>query len=235
MAIGEGTANVGGSSLYLDINTPLAEWPERINAFRPNIIIGYPSAVKILGMLMEQGAVRLQPERVITCGEPLPPALRNWLERCFGTTVVNFYGASESLCIGAEADGSLGLALFDDMNWVEVVDGEMYLTGLTNYAQPLVRYHMTDKLTLKPGRASCTVAELLLGRSEDLMWFQSPDGRREPVILEMRSQLRRLLKEKRLDWVRFEVQAVPLIGPDPRTGKKRLIVPLPEEKLLNKR
>ena len=276
MAIGEGTASVGGNSLYLDINTPLAEWPERINAFRPNIIIGYPSAVKILGMLMEQGAVRLQPERVITCGEPLPPALRNWLERCFGTTVVNFYGASESLCIGAEADGSLGLALFDDMNWVEVVDGEMYLTGLTNYAQPLVRYHMTDKLTLKPGRASCTVAELLLGRSEDLMWFQSPDGRREflhplavegfcveglldyrfvqtapdsfmmeaeispesrrePVILEMRSQLRRLLKEKRLDWVRFEVQAVPCIGPDHRTGKKRLIVPLTEEKQLNKR
>ena len=179
MAIGEGTANVGGSSLYLDINTPLSEWPERINAFRPNIVIGYPSAVKILGTLLQNGIVHLEAKRVVTCGEPLPPALRGWLEHCFGTTVVNFYGASESLCIGAEADGSLGMALFDDMNQVEVVDGELYLTSLTTFSQPLVRYHMTDKLTLKQSHASCTVAELLLGRGEDLMWFQSADGRKE--------------------------------------------------------
>ena len=267
MAIGDGAMNVGGSSLFLDINTPLSEWAARIDAFRPNIVIGYPSAVKILGTLMENGSVHVQAERVITCGEPLPPTLRLWLEDCFGTTVVNFYGASESLCIGAEADGHLGLAFFDDMNWVEVENGEMYLTSLTNFSQPLVRYHMTDKLRLKGGDAACTVADLLLGRSEDLLWFESPDcrreflhplavegfcveglldyrfvqtaqnrfvmeaeitpeGRKDAVLQEMRQQLGMLLREKQMDWVLFDVQAVRRIEPDPQTGKKRLIVAL---------
>lgn len=79
-----------------------------------------------------------------------------------GGEVINVYGASESLALGVD-DGS-GMLLFDDLNVVEAVDGEMYLTSLYNFAQPLIRYHLTDSLTLaEPTESPFTRAVGLLG------------------------------------------------------------------------
>ena len=104
-----------------------------------------------------------------------------------------------------------------------------------------------------------------MGRSEDLMWFESPRGERDflhPLVIEgfclegpldyqfrqlgpssfemlaelsdgrkarfihseMLRQMGQILKEKRLDYVRFSVRFVDEIRPDRGTGKKRLIV-----------
>lgn len=97
MAVGDGIDGVGAKQMYLDIKTPLNEWIRQIKAFRPNIIIGYPSAIKILAELVEKGNVEVNAVRVISCGEPLGASLRNYLEKSFRAEVVNFYGASESL------------------------------------------------------------------------------------------------------------------------------------------
>ena len=85
MAVGDGTREVGASQLYLDIKTPVTEWIRQLKAFRPNIVIGYPSAIKILAQLMENGEVSLDAERVISCGEPLGSSLRAYLENIFRT------------------------------------------------------------------------------------------------------------------------------------------------------
>ena len=53
MAVGDGIRGVRAEQKFLDINTPLTEWINTIQEFQPNIIIGYPSAVKILAELME--------------------------------------------------------------------------------------------------------------------------------------------------------------------------------------
>lgn len=71
MAVGDGIHGVGARQLYLDIKAPLTEWITRIKEFKPNMIIGYPSAVKILAELVEKGSVEVDVERVISCGEPL--------------------------------------------------------------------------------------------------------------------------------------------------------------------
>ena len=149
MAVGDGIDGIGASQIYLDVKTPLSEWIERIREFKPNMIIGYPSAVKILGELAENGDVKLNITRIITCGEPLGANLRHYLESVFATEVINFYGASESLALGVESDTEHGMILFDDMNVIEVRDGNMYLTSLYNFAQPLIRYRLTDSLTLQ--------------------------------------------------------------------------------------
>lgn len=67
MAVGDGIDGVGASQLYLDIKTPFTEWVRQLREFRPNIVIGYPSAIKILAQLMENGNVSLDTERVISC------------------------------------------------------------------------------------------------------------------------------------------------------------------------
>ena len=132
MAVGDGIDGIGARQLYLDINVPLDEWIIKLREFKPNIVIGYPSAVKILGELIERGAVSLDVRRVISCGEPLGASLRNYMETVFACDVINIYAASESLCLGVETGSTGGMLLFDDMNVIEVEQGKMYLTCLYN-------------------------------------------------------------------------------------------------------
>lgn len=83
MAVGDGIDGVGAEQMYLDINTPLSQWVDSIRSFNPDIIIGYPSAIKVLGELVEKGEVKMDVVRVISCGEPLSAGMRSFLEKIF--------------------------------------------------------------------------------------------------------------------------------------------------------
>lgn len=269
MAVGDGIDGVHAKQMYLDIKTPLHEWSSKINEFAPDMIIGYPSAIKILGELAEQGKVRVNVFRVVSCGEPLGASLRHYLEKIFHAEVINFYGASESLALGVESSPEEGMVLFDDMNVIEVADGSMYLTSLYNFAQPLIRYRISDSLILEEpdgsSRYPFTKAAGLLGRNEDILWFEDGKGRREflhPLAVEgicidglrdyqfrqicgdsfemtaeisaaasgeairseIMAQVEKILSEKNLDFVNFDIHFVDEILPDIQTGKKRLII-----------
>lgn len=181
MAVGDGIDGVGAKQMYLDIKTPLEDWIDNVRKFQPNIIIGYPSAIKILAELAAEGRVRAQIKRVISCGEPLSAGLRSFLETTFSCPVINIYGASESLALGVETGVEDGMLLFDDLNVIEVEKGVMYLTSLYNFAQPLIRYRISDHLVLKEPmmESPFTRAEILLGRNEDLLWFEDGAGHRD--------------------------------------------------------
>lgn len=269
MAVGDGIDGVGAKQIYLDIKTPLDEWISAVKEFKPNMIIGYPSAIKILAELAEKGDVNLHILRVVSCGEPLGASLRKYLEDVFGAQVINFYGASESLSLGVESDPQEGMILFDDMNIVEMENGVMYLTCLYNFVQPLIRYRLSDSLTLETptqeNRYPFARAVGLLGRNEDILWFDDGNGKREflhplaiegfcieglrdyqfrqlspdafemvaeiandslqePIRSEMLRQMKAILEDKGLGYVQFYVNFVPEIQPDPKTGKKRLII-----------
>ena len=126
MAVGDGIEGVGAGQMYLDINAPLQEWVSRLRTFRPNIVIGYPSAIKVLGELISDGQISLQVLRVISCGEPLGASLRSCFESVFQAEVINIYAASESLALGVETRTSGGMLLFDDMNVIEMEGEKMY-------------------------------------------------------------------------------------------------------------
>ena len=181
MAVGDGINGVGAKQMYLDIKTPLDDWIDNVRKFQPNIIIGYPSAIKILAELTAEGRVRAQIKRVISCGEPLSAGLRSFLGTTFACPVINIYGASESLALGVETGVEDGMLLFDDLNIIEVDNGVMYLTCLYNFAQPLIRYRISDHLVLKEPMTGSpfTRAEILLGRNEDLLWFEDGAGHRD--------------------------------------------------------
>ncbi len=266
MAVGDGIEGVKGSQLFIDINMPLKEWIKKINAFQPNMIVGYPSAIKILGELIEKRALNVNVFRVISCGEPLSDNLRQYFKKVFHSDVINFYGASESLVLGVEADFQEGMYLFDDMNYIEVENGNMYITSLYNYVQPLIRYQITDRLKMKKekGKYPFTIAENIVGREEDILWFENK-GKKEflhPLAIEgfcieglldyqfrqlscnsfemlaqtsdssknidikseMLSQMKKILNEKHLEYVKFYVEFIDKILPDKKTGKKKLIV-----------
>lgn len=183
MAVGDGITGLHARQEYLDINEPIEKGNQKVIKFDPNIVIGYPSAIKLMAEQVRLGRVPNHIERVISCGEPLSAGLRSFLEDTFQCPVINFYGSSESLALGLEEKAGDGMILFDDLNVIEVEDGEMYLTCLYNFTQPLIRYHLTD--TLRPKRRlsndlyGFSRAEVLLCRNEDEMWFQKTDDTEE--------------------------------------------------------
>lgn len=191
MAVGDGIEGVHADQLFLDVKTPLAAWIRQIKEFKPNMVIGYPSAIKILGELVEKGEVSVDIFRIVSCGEPLGASLRNYLETIFEADVVNIYGASESLALGVETSHAEGMYLFDDLNYIEVENGAMYLTSLYNYVQPLIRYRISDQLNLREPEDGSpypfTLAGNIMGRNEDMMWFEDGRGNRDflhPLVIE---------------------------------------------------
>lgn len=191
MAVGDGIEGVHANQLFLDVKTPLTEWIRQIKEFKPNMVIGYPSAIKILGELVEHGEVEADVFRIVSCGEPLGASLRNYLEATFEAEIVNIYGASESLALGVEMNHKEGMYLFDDLNYIEVEHGVMYLTSLYNFVQPLIRYRISDQLNLREPEVGSpypfTMAGNIMGRNEDLMWFEDWQGNRDflhPLVIE---------------------------------------------------
>lgn len=183
MAVGDGIKGLKIPQLFLDINTPISKWQGIVSDFAPDIIIGYPSAIKMLAEEINGSSGQIFAKRVISCGEPLSPGLGNFLENTFQCPVINFYGASESLALGAGENAEDGMYLFDDMNIVEIIEGEMYITCLYNYVQPLIRYHISDRIKLREKslnhRCSFTNVDVLLCRDEDVMWFMKEDSTKE--------------------------------------------------------
>ena len=267
MAVGDGVSNLKLKQIFLDIKTPLTSWIKSINEFKPNIIIGYPSAIKILGKLIENKQVDINVTRVISCGEPLGINLRKYFEEVFKTDIINIYGASESLALGVEKNSKDGMYLFDDLNYIEIENGTMYLTSLYNFAQPLIRYKISDKLTFKEvdEKVPFSKVESLVGRNEDIMWFGEDnkskefihplaiegfciegmkdyqfrkidnksfemlveaieDDKKQNIEQEMQSQMRKILLEKNLGYINFKVNFVDKILPNPKTGKKPLVI-----------
>jgi phenylacetate-CoA ligase len=269
MAVGDGIEGVGAEQLQLDIKCPLSQWSSELTEFQPDILIGYPTAIKIVAEQMQQGTIALPGvKRIVTCGEPLSTGMRNYLEKIFPVNIMNIYGSSESLAFGVEANKKEGMLLFDDMNIIEVEDESVYITALYNYAQPLIRYKISDRLTLQAAERNdpypYTRALGLMGRNEDILWFEdgngnreflhplavegfcieglmdyqfrqlskdafemkaevSADAKKEEIHREMLQQMKKILHEKKLDYVQFYVNFVEQILPDKNTGKKPLI------------
>lgn len=269
MAVGDGVDELGVCQTALDISLPIEDLMRQVMEFRPNYLIGYPSAIKILAEAMKERGEALDIRRIFSCGEPLSRELRTYLETEFHTKAVNIYGASESIALGTEVDPDVGMILFDDLNIIEITEDGIYLTCLYNFTQPLIRYHISDRLSFrKPSDTdTCgfTKAEVLLCRNEDVLWFANDQGvreflhplsvegfcinglldyqfcktseqsfemrielsepqQKEIVILELRRQLESILSQTGLSYVSFEIIPVNEIRPDPKTGKKALIV-----------
>lgn len=178
MAVGDGLDNLGFQTLVLDVQMPINEWKKQLAKFDPDVIIGYPTAIKILSQIP---GMKFHLKRLITCGEPLPPNMRSSFRKRFKCQVINFYGASESIAIGVETNQSGGMYLFDDMNYVEIRPDGIYLTCLYNFAQPLIRYKISDKVErIKPdSQYPFSKIRNILGRSEDVMWFKNNQGKAE--------------------------------------------------------
>jgi phenylacetate-CoA ligase len=165
------------------VTLPLSEIVEGINALQPDVLHGYPTAMRLLALESRAGRLRISPRRIAVGSEPLLPETRQLLAATWGVTVENVYATSEAGGVAGTCPEGLGLHLNDDLVIVEPVDtdgrptpvGELsakvYLTCLYNLDLPLVRYELDDQVRVLAQPCGCgsamTAIEDVHGRSND--------------------------------------------------------------------
>jgi phenylacetate-coenzyme A ligase PaaK-like adenylate-forming protein len=178
-----------------------------LNDAQPDWLVAYPSALHVLSVEARAGTLGIAPRRVITTAEPLLPEIRATAEQAWGVSVGNVWATSEGGIVASPCDDSRS-HLSDDLLIVEGVDedgrpvapgersAKVYLTNLFNRALPLIRYEITDEVTIliEPcpcGSAHRCVADIQ-GRLDDVFVyngrrvhphvFRSALGRRAGVV-----------------------------------------------------
>src|ERR1700748_689254 len=161
-----------------------------LNVTQPDFLVAYPSALHVLSVEAQAGRLRIAPHQVLSCSEPLLPEIRAAAEEAWGVRVGNIWGMSEGGCAGVACEHGR-MHLSEDLVIVEPVDeagravapgepaAKIYLTNLFNPVLPLIRYEITDEVTIltEPcpcGSAHRCVAEIQ-GRLDDVFVY---DGRR---------------------------------------------------------
>ncbi len=161
-----------------EVNSPLPEVIARLNAFQPDVLLGYTTALKILAEKQREGVLAIAPLFITASGEATTRGDKEILEQAFGCGVMNAYGCSEHLGMGAALPGSEEIVLYDDDLIFEFAGDHTLVTNLFNHTLPLIRYRMAD--TLKPVATDAhrpyLVVENLIGRNELQPVFVNRDG-----------------------------------------------------------
>lgn len=176
----------GSSGVRLPALLPVAEIVAGLNRAQPAVLGGYSSMIALLAGEASAGRLQIAPRLITTVSEPLLPEMRFAIKTAWSCPVVNIYATSEGAS-AASCGWGPGLHLNDDLCIFEPVDqhgrparvgeaaAKMYVTPLFNHAQPLIRYELTDVVTLTGAPCSCgsalRVIEDVQGRQDDVFAY----------------------------------------------------------------
>jgi phenylacetate-CoA ligase len=177
----------------LAVTTPLPEMVAALNAFRPQALTAYPTVAAALAEEQLQGRLRIAPTLVATTSEVQTADMRRRIAHAWALEPLDFYGTTEAAVVAAARQGQAGMDILEDLVVVEVVDEhdrpvppgvpghKALLTNLVNHVQPLLRYELTDSVTLAggPNPLGLPYARIAAvdGRSDDLITLPGAGGR----------------------------------------------------------
>lgn len=183
--------NAFSKFLPISINNSTEDILKELDKFQPDILSGYASALNLLAEKQISGNININPKKIISSAEVLTESIRNNIKEAFKINPINFYAASESIGMACECEDYHGMHLFNDLYCFEVVDknlkvlpngqsGNLLITNLFNYTQPLIRYKMNDEIILDNKACKCSwpfpLMKTIAGREEDFLWFEKADG-----------------------------------------------------------
>jgi len=147
---------------------------KKLKSVSPFLIQGHPSTLYALALFVRESGER--GEGVISVfestGEVLDKKRKEVIESEFKCRVFNRYGNAEFGVVAHETENGGALRVIDFMvypeNYQTGEGNEIVLTGLTNYAMPLIRYRTGDLGELKTG--------------EDGFYFENIEGRVHELV-----------------------------------------------------
>jgi len=176
----------------LSVVTPTADLVDALNAYRPEGLIAYASIVGALAEEQLEGRLAIAPRFTIATSEVLTDEIARRAEEAWGAAPFNTYAATEAPGIAMGSPERVGMHVCEESVIVEVVDAEnrpvpagepgskVLLTSLTNRAQPLIRYELSDAVVLAEGpdpsgRPFVRIARVD-GRTSDILRFRAAAG-----------------------------------------------------------
>lgn len=179
-------------NILIDARVPLEDWKDKIKDCSPLYLSGYPSCINLIAKLQQNGEINIKPKKIITGGEPLSTEYIKYFKDTFKADIIDYYGCTESIFIGAGGSSYNGIYLFDDINFIETDEkNTLIITPLYNKLFPLIRYKTNDiaENLQKEGWGNLpyTHIDRILGRKEDLMWFINENGKEDflhPLFLD---------------------------------------------------
>lgn len=172
--------------LLLDILRPIEQNIREINAFRPDILVGYGSYLEALFRTLKSKGTRMHLPRVLFYGaECMTDPGKQFIEKEFGITVLSMYNAVEAFKIGFLCEVRNGFHLHDDLCHLRITDtdgadlapgtkGHVVITNLINRGTILLNYRLGDVGSLAWSKCPC-------GRSLPLL--AELEGRKEDILL----------------------------------------------------
>ncbi len=170
------------------VGAPIDQTVTGLNEVAGDNLATYPSMLARLVGEAHSGRLTIEPRRILTMAEPLLPEIREAAEDTWSAPVANMWGTSEG---GVTAIGCFkgpGMHLTDDLLIIEPVDEhgdpvpagvrshKIYLTNLFNPLMPLIRYEITDEITVDEEPCACGSSHRRIrdieGRNDDTFHYR---------------------------------------------------------------
>jgi putative adenylate-forming enzyme len=180
------------SAPQVTVTTPLPELVAALNAYQPQALTAYASIAAQLAEEQLDGRLRIAPTVVGTTSEVLTADMRRRIRDAWSLGPLDFYGTTEATVPAAGRQGQVGMDILEDLVVLEVVDQhnrpvppgtpghKVLLTNLVNHAQPLIRYELTDSVTIAGGPHPLGLPYARIaaidGRSDDIITFPAASG-----------------------------------------------------------
>jgi phenylacetate-CoA ligase len=181
--------------LSLSVTMPLSRLVQELNEFQPDYLNAYPSIAVPLAEEQQAGRLRIAPEVLSTSSELRTPEATDRIVAAFGVRPFDLYATTEGLW-GCSCEQHAGIHLFEDLTIVENVDEEgrpvepgergarLLVTNLFNRAQPLIRFELSDVITIDREPCPCGRTlrriEVIDGRADDVLHLA---GTHAPVVV----------------------------------------------------
>jgi phenylacetate-CoA ligase len=181
----------GSGAPALSVLTPLPEMIAALEAYQPDVLIGYASVAGMLADEQLAGRLHISPRAGFYGAERLTPGIRDRIRAAWGFEPYSVYASAEAPTI-AQGTIDAGLEIAEDVLLVEVVDEnnrpvpagvpgfKVLITSLIHRTQPLIRYELSDAVTLAEGinpfgRPYRRIASVD-GRSNDMLFLPGRSG-----------------------------------------------------------
>ena len=174
----------------LKATSSIEELVNALNTFQPEVLFAYPSIASLLAAAQLEGRLNIHPQVVSTGAEVRTKEMELNIRKAWGVAPFDLYSTTEGGALNIDCSLHRGIHIFEDLMIIEVVDEQnqpvqdgapgykLLLTNLFNFTQPLIRYEVSDMLTMATELCPCGRPFRLIakvqGRNDDIIYLQSP-------------------------------------------------------------
>lgn len=167
---------------FFDLLDPLEAHLKRLNELQPTLIVAPPSMLRFLAESVREGALKIDPRKIVSVAEALDPLDERVIGEAFGQKVHQIYQCTEGFLGYTCPEGVLHLnedLVYFEKEYLDEAKRKFVpvITDFSRTAQPMLRYRLNDILTERQEPCSCgsvlTALDSIEGRCDDLFYWRT--------------------------------------------------------------